>query len=127
MTSRMGWAWGANTPMARWKLWDDFGIQDSKMIGYWVPGCPVTVDVPGVRATIYVKSDKAMISAANWSDKPAECKFNINWKAIGLDPEKVRFRTPAMEGMQDEAVFGVTDVITIQPGQGLQIYIEPKP
>jgi hypothetical protein len=127
MTSRMGWAWGANTPMARWKLWDDFGIEESKMIGYWVPGCPVSVDVPSVHATIYVKSDKALISAANWSDKQAYCKFKIDWKAIGLDPEKVQLRTPPMDGMQGERVFGVNDVITIQAHQGLQIYVEAKP
>ena len=87
----------------------------------------MSVDVPSVHATIYVKSDKALISAANWSDKQAYCKFKIDWKAIGLDPEKVQLRTPPMDGMQGERVFGVNDVITIQAHQGLQIYVEAKP
>ena len=85
------------------------------------------VDVPSVRATIYVKSDRAMISASNWSDKQANFKFKIDWGAIGLDPTKIQFRTPPMEGMQGERVFGVNDVITIQAHQGLQIYLEAKP
>ena len=51
MTSRLPWA-GDPTPI--WKLWDDFGIADSRMIGYWVPSCPVKTGSREVLATAYV-------------------------------------------------------------------------
>ena len=31
-------------PKHIWKVWDEFGIQDAEMIGYWVPDCPVKAD-----------------------------------------------------------------------------------
>ena len=32
-----------------WKAWDDFGIEDSEMIGYWDSGCPVSTDNGNVK------------------------------------------------------------------------------
>ena len=46
MTSRLGWAWDDNAPTALWEMWDEFGIGQSEMIGYWVNGCPVKAEHP---------------------------------------------------------------------------------
>ena len=29
-----------------WKAWDDFGIAEARMVGYWEPDCPVHTDNP---------------------------------------------------------------------------------
>ena len=50
MTNRMPWSDNAD-PRPIWKVWDDFGMQGTKMFGYWSPNCPVKTDNPDVLAT----------------------------------------------------------------------------
>ena len=40
MTNRMPWTREAD-PRAIWKVWDEFGMQGTNMIGYWSSNCPV--------------------------------------------------------------------------------------
>jgi len=35
------------------RFWDEFGIQEAKMIGYWNPDCPVKTDHDDIFATVY--------------------------------------------------------------------------
>jgi hypothetical protein len=35
-------------PRPMWKVWDDFGMAGSQMIGYWSPDCPVRTDSASV-------------------------------------------------------------------------------
>lgn len=49
-----------------WRFWDQFGIKDSAMRGYWDPECPVSVDSREVKATAYVKGSEALIALAHW-------------------------------------------------------------
>ncbi|NOY81392.1 MAG: hypothetical protein GXP31_10360 [Kiritimatiellaeota bacterium] len=51
---------------ALWRLWDAFGIQQARMIGYWDKSCPVRTDTPGVLATVYAKPDQVMVALAHW-------------------------------------------------------------
>lgn len=57
-------------PKHIWKVWDEFGIQDAEMIGYWVPGCPVKADHDEILTTVYRKKHKALISIASWEKSP---------------------------------------------------------
>ena len=54
-------------PRPIWKVWDEFGIQDARMIGYWDPACPVTDRRNDVLATAYVKPGKTLVSLASWA------------------------------------------------------------
>jgi hypothetical protein len=49
-----------------WRFWDDFGIRDAEMLGYWNPKCPVTTNVPGMLATAYRKPGQTAIALAHW-------------------------------------------------------------
>ena len=64
MTDRLGW--GGN-PQPIWKVWDNFGIQDARMIGYWDPACPVKTGRKDVLATAYVKQGKTLVAVASWA------------------------------------------------------------
>ena len=94
MTSRLGWG---TDPRAIWKLWDDFGIQDSRTLGYWDPACPVKTDRKDILATAYVKQGKTLISLASWAPEPGDVKLTIDWHALGLDPTKAALYAPAAE------------------------------
>jgi hypothetical protein len=123
MTSRLPWA---GDPRALWKVWDDFGIQDSRMVGYWSPSCPVKTDNPEVLATAYVKKDCALISIASWAEDSVLCNLNIDWEALGMDPENVQLRAPFIKDFQGEITFKPSDRIPVDSGKGWLLILEEK-
>jgi len=54
---------------AMWRLWDEFGIQDAEMIGYWDDDCPVRTNHDDVLATVYRKPDKSLIALGRWPEE----------------------------------------------------------
>ncbi|MCI0499382.1 MAG: DUF6067 family protein [Planctomycetales bacterium] len=115
MTARMP---RTEMPAKLWKIWDQFGIQDSEMIGYYSDNCPVKTSHANVAATVYKKADKSMIAIASWEDRPVQCKLDIDWASLGLDEEQAVLRAPEIEGFQHEAEFLPSEEITVQPGKG---------
>lgn len=123
MTSRLPWA---GDPRPMWKLWDDFGIQDSRMIGYWVDDCPVKTNREDVLATAYVRDDKTLISLASWADGPVSVRLDINFKTLGLNPKSSVLVAPAINDFQDAAQFNPDETIPVQKGKGWLLIIEEK-
>jgi hypothetical protein len=115
MTNRLGWG---GDPRPIWKVWDDFGIQDAQMIGYWESDCPVKTDNKDILATVYRKEGKSLISIASWAKEPVTCKLDIDWKALGLDGNKAIFSAPEIKDFQPSATFKPSDSIPIEPGRG---------
>ena len=103
-------------PRHIWRLWDEFGIQDAKMIGYWDPACPIRTDHKDVLATAYCKKGKVLVALASWGEDPGECRLKIDWDALGLDPRRAHLFAPAIPGFQAEALFGPSDAIPVGGG-----------
>ncbi len=101
-----------------WQLWDDFGMQDAEMIGYWVPACPVKTDHEKVLATAYVKADKTLIALASWAEDSVQCRLDIDWNALHLDVNRAGLTAPPIEDFQAAAAFSATDAIPVEPGRG---------
>lgn len=121
MTNRLGWG---GDPRNIWKIWDDFGIQSAKMIGYWETPCPVKTDNKDVLATVYHKEGKSLISIASWAKETVSCKLDIDWKALGIDPEKAIIYAPEIPNFQPSAKFGLNDEIPIEPAKGWLLIVE---
>jgi hypothetical protein len=51
MTARLPWA---GDPTGLWRLWDDFGVQQSRLMGWWSGRDPVTTSDPDVLATTWI-------------------------------------------------------------------------
>lgn len=117
MTNRMPWSDNAD-PRPIWKMWDEFGMEGSEMIGYWVENSPVKTDNDKVLATVYKKKGKVMIAMASWAEEDVVVKLKIDWKALGLDESKVRLKAKAMKGFQEEKEFGIGDGIAVKKGKG---------
>jgi hypothetical protein len=115
MTSRLPWA---GDPRPLWKAWDEFGIRDAEMIGFWVERSPVKTDRKDVLATAYVKKGQALISIASWAKDPVAVRLGIDWRRLGIDPAKAKLTAPAIESFQDAAVFKPGDAISVMPGKG---------
>lgn len=71
-----------------WRFWDEFGIQDAEMLGYWNPKCPVRTSSPEVLATAYRKPGQTAIALAHRPAKgpvPPQATVGPGQKAPTLD------------------------------------------
>ena len=120
MTTRV---YGDYNPAAVWKLFDDFGISDSRMLGYWVDGSPIKSSTDKVMSTVYVKDDKAMIVLASWADKAMDVALEIDWQKLGMDKTNIRLYSPDMGDMQEYAEFDYSK-ISVPAQSGLVLILE---
>jgi hypothetical protein len=125
MTNRMPWSDNAD-PRPIWKVWDDFGMQGSKMIGYWVGNNPVKTNNPEVLATIYKKDKSALVSIASWANDDVNIKLQIDWQALGIDPAKATITAPGVQNFQPAATFKDGEDIKVEKGKGWLLVIREK-
>ena len=123
MTARMPWS---GDPRHVWKVWDEFGISEARMIGYWDPACPVRTGREDILATAYVRPGRTLVSLASWAPQQMVVRLGIDWKALGLDPAKVTLRAPEITGFQKAAVFKPDEGIPVEPKRGWLILVEDK-
>jgi hypothetical protein len=125
MTSRM--PYGGNDPSPVWKVWDEFRIQDSDMIGYWSPRCPVATDNKDVLATAFVQqAKKTLVAVASWAAEDVSVRLSIDWKALGIDPAVARIDAPEVKDFQGAARFNPEDPIPVPKGKGWMLVIAPR-
>lgn len=123
MTNRMPWSENAD-PRPIWKLWSDFGIKGSEMIGYWSENCPVKTTNAKVLATVYKKKGTALISIASWADDNVKVKLNIDWKKLGIDPAKAIITIPEIKNFQSAQQFSINAELPIAKGKGLLLIVK---
>lgn len=123
MTNRMPWSDNAD-PRAIWKLWDDFGMQGTEMIGYWSGNCPVKTDNEKVLATVYQKKGKALISIASWADETVDIALKIDWKKLGIDPAKATIVAPEVKNFQPARSFKIGEKIPVETGKGWMLIVK---
>lgn len=111
-------------PKHVWKLWDDFGIQDAEILGYWSPSCPVKTSRQDVLATVYKKRERSLISIASWAPETVQCRLSIDWTSLGLSAETAKLSAPAIEGFQDAGSFSPASTIPVEPGKGWLLILE---
>jgi len=109
-----------------WKLWDQFGIADSKMQGYWEKNPIVTLDQKNVYATTYLKDDKVLIAIGSWTNDPVKVKMNIDWGRLNLKPDEVKIVAPEIDNYQKERLFKIDEPIPIDPKGDCLIIISKK-
>ena len=122
MTDRLPWA---GDPRPIWKAWDDFGIADSRMIGYWTPESPVTTGRSDVLATSYVKKGRTLVALASWAKDTTRVRLNIDWKALGLDSVSAHITAAEIRDFQPAATFAAGDSIPVPSGKGWLLTIGP--
>jgi len=123
MTNRMPWSDNAD-PRPIWKVWDDFGMQGTQMIGYWVDTNPVKTDNEKILATVYKKKDKSLISIASWDNGDAYIKLNIDWKKLGIDSSKAAIVAPEIKNFQAERTFKINEKIPVEKGKGWLLIVK---
>jgi hypothetical protein len=122
MTNRMPWSDNAD-PRPIWKAWDDFGMQGTKMIGYWSPNCPVKTNNSNIPATVYQKPGAAMISLASWAQQDTTITLDIDWQRLGIDKAHATIEAPAITNFQPPKKFTPGDPIPVEKGKGWLLLI----
>lgn len=122
MTNRMPWSENAD-PRPLWKIWDEFGIKDAEMIGYWSSACPVKTSDSTVLATVYKKEKSALVAVAGWADTDINIHLQINWKALGIDPAKAMIEAPEIKNFQPAKTFSVNDSIPVEKNKGWLLWV----
>jgi hypothetical protein len=121
MTARI---YGDTDPRPVWRMMDEFGITDSRMLGYWLADPPATTDHPRVRATTYVRPDGLLIVLASWSATPETVRVTLDSALLG-GASAVRAHAPAVEGLQDSADVDLARV-RVPANQGLFVIVRPE-
>ncbi|WP_281322959.1 glycoside hydrolase domain-containing protein [Flavobacterium aestivum] len=123
MTNRMPWSDNAD-PRPIWKVWNDFGIKGSEMVGYWSENCPVKTTNTKVLATVYKKKGSALISIASWADNDVKVKLNIDWKKLGIDPAKATITIPEIKNFQSVQQFSINAELPVAKAKGLLLIVK---
>ncbi|MGQ9800763.1 MAG: glycoside hydrolase domain-containing protein [Candidatus Saccharicenans sp.] len=123
MTARLPWS---GDPRPLWKVWDEFGISDAQMIGFWSPSCPVKTGRDDVLATVYLRKDKALVALASWAVKSVDCQLNLDWKKLGIDQKRAVIEAPAIESFQPSRRFQPGEPIPVEPGRGWLLLIKNR-
>lgn len=87
-------------PRVVWKIWDDFGISDAQMSGFWVANPPVSTSDNDVKVTTYEKPGKVLLSIGNYSDIKRTIKLKVDWTQLGLDENNCKFVAPEIPTFQ---------------------------
>ncbi len=124
MTTRAPWS---GNPGALWRAWDEFGMGEAEILGYWDERCPVSTGRDDIKATAYVREGAAMISVATWNSDPQVCDLAVDWGALGIDPDRATIYAPAIDDFQPEALFEVGESIPIPPRQGWLLVVSEQP
>ena len=126
MTTRLPWTSDKvkADPRPVWKVWDELGIQDSRMVGFWEEEPLVETGNSEVKATVYLREGKALVSVGNFSEIKQSVKLLVNWEKMGIDPKKVELKCPEIKDFQQAKELGIMDKITIEPKKGWLILIE---
>lgn len=125
MTNRMPWSDGAD-PRAIWKVWDDFGIKGSEMIGYWSRNCPVKTSDSTVLVTVYKKKGMALVSIGSWAASDTKIQLKINWQKLGIDPTKATIIAPDIKNFQMQRSIGNDELIPVEKNKGWLLIIKEK-
>ncbi len=123
MTDRLLWFDNAD-PRPLWKVWDNFGIGDAQMIGYWVDNNPIKTDNEDVPVTIYKKDNSVLISLASWAKTDVNIHLKINWKALGINASTATIVAPAVDKFQPAQTFKIDDAIPVQPNKGWLLIVK---
>jgi hypothetical protein len=126
MTTRLGWRTDGHScdPRPVWRVWDQFGLPDSQMHGYWDANCPVKTDSSDVPATVFMKPGRALIALASWAPARTEVRLKFDWQALGIDPSKAILYAPRSAGFQKAQQWKPTDPISVLPARGWLIIVD---
>ena len=110
-------------PRPVWQVWDEFGIDQTRLLGWWEKDCPVHTDREEVLATAYVKAGKTLVALASWAPEKTQVHLQVDWQTLGLDASKARLVAPEIKDFQPAKTWRLDEPIAVEPKRGWLIYV----
>ena len=110
-------------PRPVWQVWDEFGIDQTRLLGWWEKDCPVHTDREDVLATAYVKAGKTLVALASWAPEKTQVHLQVDWQTLGLDASKARLVAPEIKDFQPAKTWRLDEPIAVDPKRGWLIYV----
>ncbi|MEN8154378.1 MAG: glycoside hydrolase domain-containing protein [Acidobacteriota bacterium] len=123
MTTRV---YGKYNPGELWKLFDEFDIAGSDMLGYWVKNSPVKTSHENIRSTIYRHSDRILIALGSWSEKNEKIFLDINWKELGFKKGSSTLIAPEIKGLQEYQKFDINNPVPVEKNKGIILILKEE-
>ena len=124
MTSRAHYAGSQGAdPTPIWRLWESFGIEDAKMLGWWDERRLVNTNRKDVLATAYQLDRKCLIVIASWAKSTVSVRLQIDWRLMGFEKVQAKITAPKLEGLQDAVTFAPDSPIPLKPGGGWMLLV----
>jgi hypothetical protein len=126
MTTRLPWTSEKikADPRPVWKIWDEFGIQNAKMVGFWEDEPVVVSSDMNVKVTAYVKQGKTLLSIGNFSDETKMVSLKIDFEKLGIDAENAKLFVPEIPDFQPAKEWKLQEKIEVEPRKGWLIYLQ---
>ncbi|PTT00932.1 hypothetical protein DBR11_08575 [Pedobacter sp. HMWF019] len=120
-------SWGAGSPAALWKYWDQFNIKDARMLGYWDKECPVSSDKPEVKISVYAHHDKLLLAIGNFSDSIQYVRPQFRWPGPDtMNTSDLKIQSVNIEGFQEAKIFDPAQPIAVAPKKGWLLEVSKK-
>lgn len=119
MNNRFGW--GHTNAVQMYKIWDDFDIVNSKMLGYWHSKNPVKTNNKNVLSTVYLKDNSALVCLYNFDFGKQKFELDFNKEFLGFVPKKaseIRF------GKSDKKIRNMFKTYKLKKRKGIIIKLE---
>ncbi|OIV36649.1 hypothetical protein BIV57_15220 [Mangrovactinospora gilvigrisea] len=114
-------------PRPLWRFWDEHGLPDARMRGWWVEGAaPVRTGRDDVLCTTWLDAadGSAVVAVASWAGEPAEVTLTFDADALGFAP--VGVESPAIEGFQDAVELKPGGTFTVDPTKGRLLVLRSR-
>jgi hypothetical protein len=82
------WGMGEDAEAAMLKAIKDFGyaLDDCRVFNYWDEGFPVRAGDAEAKTLLLKRGNELMLLICTWNPKPAEVRFDLDLKALGVSP-----------------------------------------
>jgi hypothetical protein len=115
---------GEGDPSIIYDIWNKFGLEGSRIMGYWMDNPPIIADNAEVKITTYAKKDSCLAVFYNFSEKPLNVVFGINPEILGFSTLNKQIRIVTTKGKKAyRRVKNPDEGIKIGAKQGLIIKI----
>jgi hypothetical protein len=71
-----------------------------------------------ILATVFRKPGRSFVALGSWAGEDVQVNLAIDWKSLGLDPERTMIRAPAIPGIQPQQTWKPNETISVAPKKG---------
>jgi len=127
MTNRLPWfTEGVQCdPRDVWRVWDDFGIADANVFGWWDKKPAVVASDSEVKVTAYLRGNEVLLSVGNYGTTDKQVRLTIDRSLLGLGDGAFRLVAKDVPLFQKAAQWSLDSFLPVPSKKGWLLRIVP--